>query len=68
MMLGPKELFGPEDLEQQLKALVHEEQELEKLRAILAPNYWPRVYPMLDRIRKQIRDIEKYLGSGRDAA
>ncbi len=66
-MVGPQEFLGPQDLELQLKALEQEERELEKLRAILTPDYWPRVYAMLDRIRKEIRDVEKYLG-GRDAA
>lgn len=64
MMVGPQEFLGPQDLEQQLKALEQEERELEKLRAILTPDYWPRVYAMLYRIRKEIRDVEKYLGGG----
>lgn len=67
-MVGPQEFLGPQDLEQQLKALVEEERDLERLRAILAPDYWPRVYAMLDRVRKEIRDVEKYLGRNRDAA
>ncbi|HEU5399707.1 MAG TPA: hypothetical protein VFU86_00035 [Terriglobales bacterium] len=67
-MVGPQEFLGPQDLEQQLKSLQQEERELDSLRAILAPDYWPRVYTMLDRIRKEIRDVEKYLGSGRNAA
>ena len=67
-MVGPQEYLGPEDLAQQLKALEQEEQELERLRAILAPDYWPRVYAMLDRVRREIRDVEKYLRGDRDAA
>lgn len=67
-MVGPQEFLGPEDLQQHLKALQQEERELDRLRAILAPDYWPRIYVMLDRVRKEIRDVEKYVAANRDAA
>ncbi len=66
-MVGPQEFLGPEDLGRQLKALEQEERELDRLRAILSPDYWPRIYAMLDRVRKEIRDVEKYLNTNRAA-
>ncbi|MGE5109521.1 MAG: hypothetical protein ACM3JB_01605 [Acidobacteriaceae bacterium] len=68
-MTGPQEFVKRQALREQLQALEQEERELERLRAILAPDYWPRVYAMLDRIRQEIRDVEESLGiNRRDAA
>lgn len=46
------------DLKGQIKALQEQEQELERLRALLRPQYWPRIYELLKRVREQLRDLE----------
>ncbi|MDT8066761.1 MAG: hypothetical protein ROO76_01210 [Terriglobia bacterium] len=68
-MTDPQEFREREALKKEVQALEQQEQELERLRAMLAPEYWPRIYAMLDRIRKEIRDAEQSLGTNRhDAA
>jgi hypothetical protein len=64
-MTGPQQFLRREALKKQLLALEEEERELERLRAILAPDYWPRIYAMLDRVRKEMRDAEEFLGRKR---
>jgi hypothetical protein len=48
---------------EQLKVLLEQEQELEELRALLRPQYWPRLYEMLKRVREQIRELESSISS-----
>lgn len=68
-MTGPQEFLKREALRTQLQALEQEEREVERLRAILSPDYWPRLYAILDRIRREMRDTEESLGiNRRDAA
>jgi phage shock protein A len=43
--------------------LLEQEQELEELRALLRPQYWPRLYEMLKRVREQIRELESSISS-----
>lgn len=49
---------GPK-IESKLEVLRREEQELERLRWLLSPEYWPRVYSMLARVREEIKEAEK---------
>jgi hypothetical protein len=44
--------------QEELKALVAQEQELEQLRALLSPEHWPRIYELLKRVREKIRELE----------
>jgi hypothetical protein len=37
--------------QEELKALQEKEQELERLRALLRPQHWPRIYELLNRVR-----------------
>jgi hypothetical protein len=67
-MTGPQEFLKRQALKEELQTLEQEERELERLRAILSPDYWPRIYAMLDRVRKEIRDVEESLGNRSDAA
>lgn len=46
-------------LDDELEALKQEEQTLEKMRALVAPGHWPRIYAMLKRIRERMRQLEK---------
>ena len=46
-------------LDDELEALKKEEQTLEKMRAMVAPGHWPRIYAMLKRIRERMRELEK---------
>ncbi len=52
---------------ERLELLQEEEQELERLRMLVRPEYWPRIYAMLKRIREEIREEEASLGT-RDRA
>jgi hypothetical protein len=61
-MVGPQEFLGRNALKEELQALRDQEQELETLRALVAPDHWPRVYTMLTRIRMEIRRVERLLG------
>ena len=51
---------GPK-VEDKLEVLRREEQELEHLRWLLAPEHWPRIYSMLARVREEIREAEKQI-------
>jgi hypothetical protein len=46
-------------LDDELEGLRKEEQALEKMRSMVAPEHWPRIYAMLKRIRERMRLIEK---------
>ncbi|MDT8067469.1 MAG: hypothetical protein ROO76_04815 [Terriglobia bacterium] len=50
---------------QELKALSEQEEQLERLRLLVEPEYWPRIYAMLRRVRDEIRKGED---SGKDQA
>ncbi len=52
---------------ERLELLQEEEQELERLRMLVRPEYWLRIYAMLKRIREEIREEEASLGT-RDRA
>jgi hypothetical protein len=41
-----------------LRALREQEEQLEKLRLLVEPEYWPRIYAMLKRVRDEIRKEE----------
>lgn len=43
---------------QELKALRLEEEQLERLRLLVEPEYWPRIYAMLKRVRDEIKREE----------
>jgi len=45
-------------LKEELKALEAEEQELERLRGLVRPEYWPRIYELLKQVREQIKKLE----------
>jgi hypothetical protein len=53
-------MVGPGD---ELEALKKEEEMLEKMRTMVSPDHWPRLYVMLARVRERIRKIES---SGKD--
>lgn len=36
--------------------LLRREFELEKLRTMVGPEYWPRIYSMLQRVRDQLKE------------
>ncbi len=38
--------------------LQEDELELERLRAMVSPEYWPRIYAMLQRIREELKRVE----------
>ena len=50
----------------ELEDLKKEEESLERMRAIVSPEYWPRVYAMLQKIRDRIKVVEKLLPSSND--
>lgn len=45
-------------MDDELESLKKEEQTLEKMRAMVSPEHWPRIYVMLGRIRERIQKIE----------
>lgn len=45
--------------DQELKALRLEEEQLERLRLLVEPDYWPRIYAMLKRVREEIKKGEE---------
>ncbi len=49
---------GPK-IESKLELLRREEQELERLRSLLSPEHWPRIYSLLARVRQEIKEAEK---------
>lgn len=44
--------------DQELRALKEEEKQLERLRLLVEPEYWPRIYAMLRRVRDEIKKEE----------
>ncbi len=46
------------DKEQRLELLRSQEKDLEQLRKLVRPEYWPRIYAMLRRIREEIKREE----------
>lgn len=44
--------------DQELRALRLEEEQLERLRLLVEPEYWPRIYAMLKRVREEIKKEE----------
>ena len=44
--------------DQELRALRLEEDQLERLRLLVEPEYWPRIYAMLKRVRDEIKKEE----------
>lgn len=59
------EIFGAElnSQDTELEQLKKDEESLERMRAIVSPEYWPRVYAMLQKIRDRIRVVEKIIPS-----
>jgi hypothetical protein len=55
-------------LEQELESLKREENMLEKMRAMVAPEHWPRIYTMLRRIRERMQKLENADPSKQKAA
>ncbi len=51
-----------------LPSLLAQERELERLRALVGPEHWPRIYAMLQRVREEIREAEKAPTSDRSDA
>ncbi len=49
-----------------LSSLQQQEQELERLRLLVSPEHWPRIYAMLRRVREEIRreESEEYPQDG----
>ncbi len=45
--------------DEKLEALRREEEELERLRWLLSPEHWPRIYTVLARVRQEMRQAEK---------
>jgi hypothetical protein len=50
--------------DQELRALKLEEEQLEHLRLLVQPEYWPRIYAMLKRVREEIRKEEDSHSTG----
>lgn len=50
--------LGPKIVEK-LESLRREEQELERLRWLLSPEYWPRIYAVLARVREELKQAEQ---------
>lgn len=46
--------------DERLEALRREEEELEHLRWLLSPDYWPRIYSVLARVREEIKEAEQH--------
>jgi hypothetical protein len=44
--------------EEELESLRKEENTLEKMRTMVAPEHWPRIYTMLRRIRERMQKLE----------
>ncbi len=60
-MMGPK-------VQDKLQALRREEQELERLRWLLSPEYWPRIYSVLARVRNEMKQAEQHDSPPKKAA
>ncbi len=53
--------------DQELRALRLEEEQLERLRLLVEPEYWPRIYAMLKRVRDEIKKEENSRSAGEAA-
>lgn len=53
--------------DQELRALRLEEEQLERLRMLVEPEYWPRIYAMLKRVRDEIKKKEESQSTGEAA-
>ncbi len=53
--------------DQELRALRLEEEQLERLRLLVEPEYWPRIYAMLKRVRDEIKKEEDSRSTGEAA-
>lgn len=42
----------------EIENLREQERQLETLRLLVNPELWPRIYTMLGRVRRQIKDLE----------
>jgi hypothetical protein len=54
--------------DEELESLKKEENTLEKMRTMVAPEHWPRIYIMLRRIRERMQKLEKSDSSKQKAA
>ncbi len=52
---------------EKLEALRREEEDLERLRWLLSPAHWPRVYAVLARVREEIRQVERQISNRKTA-
>ena len=52
---------------QELRTLRLEEEQLERLRMLVEPEYWPRIYAMLKRVRDEIKKEENSRSTGEAA-
>ncbi len=50
--------MDPSSRNELLQSLEREEQDLERLRSMVAPEYWPRIYAMLRRVREALKEAE----------
>lgn len=48
--------------DERLRHLQQDELELERLREMVSPEYWPRIYAMLQRIREELKQVENSIG------
>ncbi len=53
--------------DEKLEALRREEEELERLRWLISPEHWPRVYAVLARVREEIRQVEQQISNRKTA-
>lgn len=61
-------LFAMTQSDEELESLKKEENTLEKLRTMVAPEHWPRIYTMLRRIRERMQKLERADSSKQNAA
>ena len=54
--------------DEELESLKKEENTLEKMRTMVGPEHWPRIYTMLRRIRERMQKLEKADSSKQNAA
>ncbi len=52
---------------EKLEALRREDEDLERLRWLLSPEHWPRVYAVLARVREEIRQVEQQISNHKTA-
>ncbi len=60
--------MGSSDRQVRIEQLQSEEMDLERLRLLVRPEHWPRIYAMLKRIREEIKREEARSGSEDRAA